>query len=305
MFKKILIIADIEGSSGCMSYNASSFNTDEWYDACIDMSLDVRSVTEALFNAGAEQVVIKDFHRTGYNILPEFMDRRARLVSGYKRAPVPGIGQVFGCEAVIFTGMHSSSGSSGFLAHTLTSRHGHIKANGVPVSEIQIFASSLYSHNVKPVFFSGCPEACREAVSSVPGITVYEIDKSAPLEDKVSWRSGLARAAAASLENMNTAAYLMKTPCDVEVKVRDGDSAAGKIAERWGLDRKGDLLFFRAETFDDFYEMMIRISYLTPFMERLLPWLLPLFNLFGKFGLAVLRRKRKKEIEYYTRILPE
>ena len=63
MFKKILIIADIEGSSGCMSYGASSFNTEEWYDACIDMSLDVRRVTDSLFDAGAEQVVIKDFHR--------------------------------------------------------------------------------------------------------------------------------------------------------------------------------------------------------------------------------------------------
>lgn len=293
MYRKILVIADIEGSSGCMSYGASSFNTEEWYDACIDMSLDVRSVTCALFNAGAEQVVIKDFHRTGYNILPELTDSRAKLVSGYRNSPVPGIGSIYGCDAVIFTGMHSSSGSGGFLAHTLTSRHAHIRADGKPVSELQIFASSLFSRGVKPIFFSGCPEACREAREAVPGISAYEIDKSSPLADRGAWREGLASAAAGALFNISTAPYILKTPCDVELRVRDGEAAAEKIAGRWRLDRSGDLLLFRAETFDDFYKMLIRISYLTPLTERLLPAALQLFNLFGRFGLSIVRRRRR------------
>ncbi len=297
MHRKILIIADIEGSSGCMSYSASSFNTVEWYDACIDMSLDVRGVTDALFAAGAEQVVIKDFHRTGYNLLPELMNRRAMLVSGYRNSPVPGIGSVYGCDAVMFTGMHASSGSSGFLAHTLTSRHGHIKADGKPVSELQIFASSLYSHGVKPIFFSGCPEACREAVDSIPGIDVYQIDKSSPLKDKKKWREGLAVAAAGSLLNTDTFPYIMTTPCSVELKVRDGETAAEKIARRWKLDRTGDRIFFRADTFDEFYSMLIKISYLTPFSEKLLPAALPLFNLFGRFGLSIVRRMRRDDIQ--------
>jgi D-aminopeptidase len=296
MYKKILIIADIEGSSGCMSYTASSFNTEEWYDACLDMSLDVRSVTDALFNAGAAQVVIKDFHRTGYNLLPELMNRRARLVSGYRNSPVPGIGQVYGCDAVMFTGMHSSSGSGGFLAHTLTSRHGHIMADGKPVSELQIFASSLYKHGIKPVFFSGCPEACREAAENIPGIGIYPVDKSSPLEDKKEWRDGLASAAVLSLSNQKTVPYLLKTPCNVELNVRDGESAAEKISRRWKLDREGDILLFKADNFDDFYKILIRISYLTPVVEKILPVLLPIFNLFGRIGLSILRRKRSKEI---------
>lgn len=303
MHNKILIIADIEGSSGCMSYSASSFNTGEWYDACIDMSLDVRSVTDALFAAGAEQVVIKDFHRTGYNLLPELMNSRVRLVSGYRNSPVPGIGSVYDCDAVIFTGMHASSGSGGFLAHTLTSRHSNIMADGKPVSELQIFASSLFSHGVKPIFFSGCPEACSEAVEYVPGIAVYPVDKSAPLDDKKMWREGLAAAAAASLLNKDTVPYMLKTPCSVELKVRDGDTAAKKIARRWNLDRTGDRLFFKADTFDEFYKMLIRISYLNPVTEKLLPAALPLFNLFGRFGLSIVRKKRRKEIIWLCRNL--
>jgi len=296
MFKKILIIADIEGSSGCMSYGASSFNTEEWYDACIDMSLDVRRVTDSLFDAGAEQVVIKDFHRTGYNLLPELMNRRARLVSGYRNSPVPGIGPVYGSEAVMFTGMHASSGSGGFLAHTLTSRHAYILADSKPVSELQIFASSLYRLGVRPVFFSGCPEACREAAEAVPGITLYPVDKSSSLDDKDTWRKGLAASAAESLFNPSANPYLMKTPCDVELKVRDGSAVAEKISRRWNLRREGDRLFFNAGSFDDFYKMLIRISYLTPVTEKLLPAALPLFNLFGRSGLSIVRRKRRGEI---------
>jgi len=296
MFKKILIIADIEGSSGCMSYSASSFNTAEWYDACIDMSLDIRSVTDALYDAGAEQVVIKDFHRTGYNLLPELMNRRAMLIPGYRKSPVPGIGSVYDCEAVMFTGMHASAGSGGFLAHTLTSRLGHIIADGQPVSEFQIFTSSLYSHGLKPIFFSGCPDACREAAGTVPGITVYPIDKSSPLEDSDRWRNGLAHAAAASLFNENTDPYMMKIPCNVEIKIRDGESEAEKIARRWRLRRAGDLIMFKSESFDEFYKMLIKISYLNPVTEKFLPAGLTLFNLLGKIGLLIVRKKRRSEI---------
>jgi hypothetical protein len=68
-FKRILIIADIEGSSGCWNYRASSFMTPEWARACVEMSRDVSVVVKALLDAGVEHISIKDFHRTGYNLL--------------------------------------------------------------------------------------------------------------------------------------------------------------------------------------------------------------------------------------------
>jgi D-amino peptidase len=55
------------------------------------MSLDVDAVV-GLFDAGVRQVTVKDFHRTGYNLLPEMIDHRARIDCGYRRGPVPGLG---------------------------------------------------------------------------------------------------------------------------------------------------------------------------------------------------------------------
>jgi D-amino peptidase len=121
-FSNVLVIADIEGSSGCTSRRASAFLTDEWARACLSMSRDVDAVVRALFSAGAGQVTVKDFHRTGHNLLPEAIDDRAAVVCGYRRGPVPGIGDPGSAQALMMVGMHAASGTDGFLAHTFTSR---------------------------------------------------------------------------------------------------------------------------------------------------------------------------------------
>jgi D-amino peptidase len=85
-YTHILIIADLEGSSGCWSYTASSFLTDEWFQACLEMSRDVSKVVSALFEAGVKTITIKDFHRTGYNLFPELINPRALKIL----IPAPG-----------------------------------------------------------------------------------------------------------------------------------------------------------------------------------------------------------------------
>ena len=142
-FDHILIIADIEGSSGCWNYRASSFLTQEWGLACLEMTLDVNSVVVALFDAGVRQVTVKDFHRTGYNLLPELIDSRAQIVSGYRSGPVPGLGDPTNAQAVMFLGMHAAAGTEGFMAHTLTSRIMWLEVNKKPLAEVELFSASL------------------------------------------------------------------------------------------------------------------------------------------------------------------
>jgi len=297
MYKNILIIADIEGSTGCGSYDASSFNTPEWYNACIDMSLDISSVVSRLFDEGAENIYVKDFHRTGYNLLPELIDNRARIIHGYKEGPVPGIGDVYKAGAVMFIGMHASSGSGGFLAHTFTSRYSRIMVNGRRVTELQLFASSLYGFSLKPVFFSGCPVACMEAAEDIPDINIYPVKKDDSGNiDKELCRAGLAEAAAGSLRNSKTRPYMMEHPFDARFVIRDGSNAAEKISRRWGVTQSGDIIFFYTESFDEFYKKLISISYFTPALEKITHAALFLFNLYGWFGLSIVRWKKRSEI---------
>ena len=288
----ILIIADIEGSSGCWSYAASSFMTEQWFRACVDMTLDVRAVTGALLESGVGQITVKDFHRTGFNLLPEMVDSRVKIVSGYRQKPIPGIGDPGGAGAVMFLGMHAASGTAGFLAHTLTSRLETVLVNDRPLAEIELFAASLAPFGVRPLFFSGCPIACRQAQQAVPHLCVYAIDKSSDKEsfDILSWRSGLARAAVAALSNDSTSPYLPAGPFDAVVSMRDGREAAARAARHWNFQYEDRRIFIRTNDIHQLYLNLIRLCYLTPVIERSMPVSLFLYNLWGRIGRLRLRR---------------
>lgn len=294
--KNILIIADIEGSSGCWSYEGSAFMTEEWAQACFHMSQDVNAVITALFDAGTEEIMVKDFHRTGYNVIPDLIDKRATLVSGYRRKPIPGIGDPSGATGLMMIGMHAASGTDGFLAHTLTSRLAKLEVNGRPMTEAELFSASVAPLGLRPVFFSGCPVACAQASSTIPHIHTWPIDKSGgkqnfPAEE---WRTGLAQAAANALTNRAAVPYLPKGPFEAMITLRDGAPAAIKLAQKWGHPREGAVLRINAPNIHDLYLELIRLCYLSPFIERILPIGMPMYNLVGRFGLAWAQGKRSK-----------
>ena len=294
-YKRILILADIEGSSGCWSYQASAFRTGEWARACLEMSRDVNAVVQALFDSGVEFIRIKDFHRTGYNLLPELIDSRAELIHGYRAGPVPGIGAPGDVDAVMFIGMHAASGTPGFLAHTLTSRIQNLEINGKPLPEIELFASSLAPLGIRPIFFSGCPVACSQARDSIPEISVYPIDKSAGQHrfNILEWRSGLQKAAVKALRNNLTVPFMPEGSMNIVVKMREG-VATKKIAARWGLKHRENQIVFNADDMHEVYMHLIRICYLTPAVEKTMPLGLWLYNGLGRLGLAWVRRQVKR-----------
>ncbi len=295
-FDRILIIADIEGSSGCWSYRASSFLTKEWSRACLAMTKDVAAVVAALFAAGVRQIVVKDFHRTGYNLLPELIDRRAHIVSGYRRGPVPGIGAVDDLQAVMLIGLHAASGTNGFLPHTLTSRLQKVDVNGQPIPETAFFCASLAPYGIRPVFFSGCPLACRQAAEVIPNLSTYKIDKANSQNgfDADSWRAGLAQSATRSLTNRSTLPYHPSGPFHAVITIRDGARMARKMARRWNFDCRGSQILIESANIHDLYDKLIRLCYLTPALEKHLPLALWIFNLKGRVGLAWVRRQLRK-----------
>ncbi len=290
---RILILADLEGSSACWSYAASSFLTDEWARACLGMSQDVSSVVNTLFDAGVETVTIKDFHRTGYNLFAELFDDRARIVSGYRRGPVPGIGNPANAQAVMFLGMHAASGSDGFLAHTLTSRIARLILNNRYLAEVELFAASLAPWGIRPIFFSGCPVACEQATAVIDNIDCFPIDKSHGPEsfDASAWRSALAQAAVKALSNHKTRPYQPIGPFDVQVKMRDGEAVAARLARRWNFEQTGEQIRLQADQMDQLYRALIKLCYLTPLTAKILPLALVASNLRGRLGIMWARRR--------------
>lgn len=296
-FKSIQVIADIEGSSGCLSRDASSFMTEAWFRACVEMTRDVNVVVTALFAAGVERITVHDFHRTGYNLLPERIDPRARVFSGYRQGPVPGIGDPGDAEAVMFLGMHAASGTDGFLSHTLTSRIKRLEVNGRPLAEVELFSGSLASYGVRPLFFSGCPVACAQATQAISNIDVYPIDKTVGPRrfDGDAWRRGLAGAAVASLDNISTAPYNPRGPLKAVITMRDGEGPARTLARRWGFRCDGPHVFIRASDIRGLYDDLIRLCYLTPLVEKIAPFMLFWYRLKGRVALEIVRRQVRRK----------
>jgi D-amino peptidase len=295
----ILIIADLEGSSGCWSYTASAFLTDDWCRACQEMSRDVSSVVDALFDAGVKTIAVKDFHRTGFNLFPELIDSRAKIISGYRRGPVAGIGNPNKAQAVMFLGMHAASGSDGFLAHTLTSRIARLEVNDRLLSEIELFAASLAPWGIRPIFFSGCPVACKQAAAVIENINCFPIDKSCGSEnfDVGTWRSALAQAAVKSLSNRKAEPYIPVGPFDARVTMRDGKAEAARIARRWKFEQVGEQIRIYSADIHQLYLELIRLCYLTPTIEKVLPLALAAFNLKGRIGIIRARRRLNRWLQ--------
>ncbi len=284
--RHILILADIEGSSGCGSYRASSFLTRPWARACVAMSRDVDAVVRALFDAGVHQVTVKDFHRTAYNLLPELIDPRARIICGYHRGPVPGLGHPGNVDGVMMIGMHAASGSRGFLPHTLTSRLASVKLNGRLLTEVELFSASLAPFGIRPLFFSGCPVACAQARQRIPGIRTVAIDKQIPPEalDKPSWHRTLARGAVNALRGISPAPYTPQGPFRAVIRIRDGAKAAARMVDPWGFERRGATVVLDTPDIHTLYAQLIRLCYLKPRNQKALGLSLAVFNLMGWLG---------------------
>ena len=292
-FRRVIIVADIEGSSGCWNYAASAFLRREWALACEAMTRDVAAVVQALFDAGVEDILVKDFHRTGYNLLAERIHPQARIESGYRVGPVPALGDPGRAEAVFFLGLHAASGTRGFLPHTMTSRLSDVRVNGRSLPEVALFAALLAPYGIRPVFFSGCPDACRQAAAEIPGITTYPIHKANGPQyvDVCAWRRDLACKSVEALSNETTRPVTGSGPFDVRVVFREGADAARKAARRWGLSREGRTVRFTVVDLRELFMVLSRICYLVPALQPVLPLALGLQNAKGRLGLAWVRRQ--------------
>ncbi|HNX74960.1 MAG TPA: M55 family metallopeptidase [Candidatus Rifleibacterium sp.] len=286
----VYIIADLEGSTGCLQRSDAQLFNDGWVHACVELSHDINLIGRRLLHAGARRVRVKDFHRTGFNLFRELIDRRIELEQGYQAGPVPGLGDVSGFDCLMMTGMHAVSGSDGFLPHTLTSRFAAIEVNGLLLSEAELFAASVASAGLAVVFFSGCPIACGQAIDKMPWLQSFIVSK--PLADRPEiLRQQIADAAAQAFMSTAGQIYQPTGPFATRIKMRDGESAAARLRKMWRLDGNGNELSFSCPDMQALYLQMIRLAYLSPFIEAHLAFSLKVANISGRLTHMWARRR--------------
>lgn len=173
---KVFICADIEGTAGIVDWEETIRGERGWEEFRELMTLEVLAACEGARAAGATEVVVKDAHDSGRNILvgrlPDYV-RVVRSWSGHPDQMMFGIDETF--DAAVFTGHHSRAGTEDNpLAHTSNQKISCMYLNGKPASEFTINALCAARYGVPSVFLSGDEGICAEVAGEVPGIVTVE-----------------------------------------------------------------------------------------------------------------------------------
>ncbi|ODT55332.1 MAG: peptide ABC transporter [Methylobacterium sp. SCN 67-24] len=173
---KVFISADIEGTAGIAHWDEAERTHPDWAEFRALMTAEVVAACEGARAAGATEVVIKDAHDSGRNLILDRLPDYARIVrgwSGHPDAMMFGLDESF--AAAIYTGYHSKAGSEANpLAHTSTMRISRLLLNGEVASEFTVNALCAAGYGVPSVFLAGDEGICAEARAMVPGLAAVE-----------------------------------------------------------------------------------------------------------------------------------
>jgi D-amino peptidase len=169
---KIFLSADIEGTAGIAHWDETERGKADYREFRELMTAEVLAACEGARAAGATEVLIKDAHDSGRNIIVDRLPAYARIMRGWSGHPdtmMFGIGPDF--AAAIYTGYHAKAGSEANpLAHTTTTRVSRVLLNGEVASEFTFNALCAARYGVPSAFLSGDTEICADARALVPNI---------------------------------------------------------------------------------------------------------------------------------------
>jgi D-amino peptidase len=81
------------------------------------------------------------------------------------------------------------------------------------------------------------------------------------------------------MANHKTMPYEPAGPFNATVTMREGKAVAAKLARRWKFERAGAQIRIHSANMEHLYLKLIRLCYLTPSIEKMLPLALLACNL--------------------------
>jgi D-amino peptidase len=121
---KVFISADIEGTAGIADWDEALKERPDYQEFRELMTAEVAAACEGAKAAGAEEILIKDAHQTGRNLIVSKLPDHAGIVRGWGGHPhvmMFGLDKSF--DAALFTGYHAKAGvEANPLAHTMNDR---------------------------------------------------------------------------------------------------------------------------------------------------------------------------------------
>lgn len=182
---KIFVMVDMEGISGiCRSSQVA--RTGEHYQAGRRyLTLDVNACVDGCFAGGAEKVVVRDAHGSGFNFIWEELDGRAEYIQGlslFERMP-----EIKSFDGLILLGYHAMAGTpQAILEHTWSSKSWqNFWINGKKCGEVALDAGIAGDYGVPTIMVSGDDKACREAREFIKGVQTAQVKRGLDVEGGV------------------------------------------------------------------------------------------------------------------------
>ena len=162
---KIYISADIEGVCGATHWDEATQDKEDYREFQQQMTAEVVAACEGAFAAGAHEIMIKDAHATGRNIMAADLPPKTQLIRGWSGHPYSMVQELDDSfAAIMFIGYHARAGSGGNpMAHTMRSSViDYIKINDIYASEFLVHGYVATELNVPIAFLSGDQDICSE-----------------------------------------------------------------------------------------------------------------------------------------------
>lgn len=189
MKKKFFIAVDLEGLPCTIgTYGAGLTSESPCYRyACSEATEEANAAAAALFESGADEVIVWDNHATGINLDYSRLDERVLILNGAgTKKRFPEMDSSF--SGVVFIGYHAYDTPYATLAHVYSSStFQYQKIDGKMVGEMQIDAAIAGRMGVPAIFASSDDICLEQAKESFPWITTFEVKKS------LAWGSALSK----------------------------------------------------------------------------------------------------------------
>lgn len=162
--KKIFITCDMEGVSGCTGWDSVIKGKEDYFRLRQQMTRELVSVVNSINDSFSDcEVVIKDAHDGGDNILIGELPENCKLITGWYGGPmsmIQGLDETFDCS--IFLGYHSGAGVANYpISHTYNSRRfARMTLNGKVCSEFTLNYLKSWDLKVPVVLVSGDADLC-------------------------------------------------------------------------------------------------------------------------------------------------
>jgi D-amino peptidase len=257
---KVFISVDMEGISGLVAGEETGEKGTDYQLFRRIMTEEANAAVEGALEAGATEVVVRDAHGSGRNILPDLLNPEAKLIRDWSGGPLDmmeGIDKTF--DAVLMVGYHARAGTpDAVLKHTMNGTTFDMILNGKPVPEAGLNAAIAGYFGVPVVLVTGdlaFTVQAKELLGDVSTVVVKEgIGKAGKMIHPEKTRKMIRAATVEALSNLaRYKPFKLTSPVTMELTFTREDLVAKPVLYP-GAKRTGDRSV--AFTHNDFMEVL-------------------------------------------------